>query len=114
MTTAPTRLALSHSHIEQRMTQRPDWRWDKSASCLVRSWTFDSFRNLMTCLAQIAEFAEQLDHHPHITTCYTHLQIQLSTHDAQGLTDLDFQLAQAIDTLIDRSFITTRGDQPEK
>jgi len=114
MTTASTRCALNTAQIEKEMSRCSGWRWDKSASCLVRSWTFDSFRNLMTCLAQIAEFAEQLDHHPHITTCYTHLQIQLSTHDAQGLTDLDFQLAQAIDTLINRSFITTRGDQPEK
>lgn len=107
MTTATPRLALHPSQIEQNMMQRPGWRWDTSAGCLVRSWTFDSFRNLMTCLAQIAELAEQLDHHPHITTCYTHLQIQLSTHDAQGLTDLDFQLAEAIDTLIERHFITT-------
>jgi 4a-hydroxytetrahydrobiopterin dehydratase len=107
MTTATTRLALNPSQIEQHLARRAGWRWDKSAACVEKSWTFDSFRNLMTCLTQITELAEQLDHHPHITTCYTHLQIRLSTHDAQGLTDLDFQLAEAIDTLIDRHFITT-------
>ena len=107
MTTAPSRLALPPSHIEQLMTRHAGWRWESSAGCITRSWTFDSFRNLMTCLMQIAELAEQLDHHPHITTCYTHLHIQLSTHDAQGLTELDFQLAEAIDTVIERSFVTT-------
>ena len=107
MTTASTRCALSTAQIEKEMSRCPGWRWDESADGLVRSWTFDSFRSVMNCLAQIAEFAEQLNHHPHITTCYTHLQIQLSTHDAQGLTVLDFQLAEAIDSLIERSFITT-------
>ena len=107
MTTVPTRLALTPTHIEQRLPRLAAWRWDANKGCIEQSWTFDSFRNLMTCLAHIADLAEQLDHHPHITTCYTHLHIQLSTHDAQGLTDLDFQLAESIDRLIERGFTTT-------
>lgn len=102
-----TRRALNHHQVEQKLAQLVGWRREAPTTCLVKSWTFDSFRNLMTCLAQIAEIADQLDHHPLITTCYTHLQIQLSTHDAQGLTDLDFQLAEAIDTVIERGFKTT-------
>lgn len=107
MTTASSRLALSPAQIEQRLSGLNAWRWDTTEGCIMKSWTFDSFRNLMTCLMQMAELAEQLDHHPHITTCYTHLDIRLSTHDAQGLTDLDFQLAQSMDTLIDGHFRTT-------
>jgi 4a-hydroxytetrahydrobiopterin dehydratase len=107
MTTAPSRRALTHTDIEQSLSRLAAWRWDQAQGCVEKSWTFDSFRNLMACLLQIAELAEQLDHHPHITTCYTHLQIKLSTHDAQGLTDLDFQLAALIDGLIERHFTTT-------
>jgi 4a-hydroxytetrahydrobiopterin dehydratase len=107
MTTASSRLALSPAQIEQRLSGLNAWRWDTAEGCIMKSWTFDSFRNLMTCLMQMAELAEQLDHHPHITTCYTQLDIRLSTHDAQGLTDLDFQLAQMMDRLIDGHFRTT-------
>ena len=107
MTTAPLRLALTPDQIAQQLSQLAGWRWVESAPCLMKSWTFESFGHVMTCLAQIAELAEQLDHHPHITTCYTHLRIQLSTHDAQGLTDLDFQLAESIDRLIDGQFTTS-------
>ena len=106
MTNAPSRLALTPAQIEQRLAPLAAWRWDPAGGHVEKSWTFDSFRNLMTCLVRIADVAEQLDHHPHITTCYTHLRIQLSTHDAQGLTDLDFTLAESIDTLIDPRFIT--------
>jgi len=88
------------------MTRCSEWTWDRSAGRLVRSWTFDSFRNLMNCLTQIAELAERLDHHPHIITCHTHLEIQLSTHDAKGLTELDFQLAERIDFVIETGFMT--------
>ena len=107
MTTALSRLALSATDIEQRLSNLTAWRWDSAGGCIVKSWTFDRFRHLMTCLMQIAELAEQLDHHPHITTCYTHLQLQLSTHDVQGLTDLDFQLAESIDRLMDGQFTTS-------
>lgn len=107
MTTAPLRRALTPAQIEQQLSQVSGWRWVEPESCLMKSWTFESFRHVMTCLAQIAELAEQLDHHPHITTCYTFLQIQLSTHDLQGLSTLDFQLAALIDALIHRNFKTS-------
>jgi 4a-hydroxytetrahydrobiopterin dehydratase len=107
MTTAPLRLALTPDQIAQQLSQLSGWRWVESAPCLMKSWTFESFGHVMTCLAQIAELAEQLDHHPHITTCYTFLQIQLSTHDIQGISTLDIQLATMIDSLIHRHFNTS-------
>mgnify|MGYP006293850293 FL=1 len=101
------RAALDSAQIQQLLITLHDWNWDPHNTTIVKSWTFDSFLNVMSCLTRIAELAEQLNHHPHITTCYTHLRIQLSTHDVQGLTSLDFQLAQAIDTLIERDYTTT-------
>ncbi|NBU45042.1 MAG: 4a-hydroxytetrahydrobiopterin dehydratase, partial [Betaproteobacteria bacterium] len=71
MTTAPSRRALPPAQIERHLERLSAWRWDTAENCIVKSWTFDSFRNLMACLMQIAEIAERLDHHPHITTCYT-------------------------------------------
>ena len=107
MTIASLRTALSSSQIEQHLSQLSGWHWVASESCLMKSWTFDSFQHVMTCLAQIADFAEQLDHHPHITTCYSFLQIRLSTHDVQGISALDFKLAALIDSLIHRNFNTS-------
>lgn len=106
-TTAP-RQALTAAQIHESLCQCPGWRLDSTAGCIVKSWRFDTFLNVMKCLAEVATYAEHLDHHPHITTCYTHLQIQLSTHDVQGLTSLDFKLAEAIDQLIEHRFITTK------
>ena len=107
MTIASLRIALTPTQIEQQLSQLSGWHWIESEPCLMKSWTFDSFRHVMTCLAHIAEFAEQLDHHPHITTCYNFLQIRLSTHDVSGLSALDFQLAALIDSLIHRNFNTS-------
>jgi 4a-hydroxytetrahydrobiopterin dehydratase len=107
MTIASPRTALTPSQIEQQLSQLSGWHWVESEPCLMKAWTFDSFRHVMSCLAQIADFAEQLDHHPHISTCYNFLEIRLSTHDVRGISSLDFQLAALIDSMIHRQFNTS-------
>ena len=44
-----------------------------------------------------ARAAERLDHHPAWTNVWNRVDITLATHDAGGLTDLDFMLAEVID-----------------
>ena len=48
----------------------------------------------------VALLAESMDHHPNWDNVYNRVTIQLSTHDADGLTDKDFQLASAIDSVL--------------
>jgi 4a-hydroxytetrahydrobiopterin dehydratase len=49
---------------------------------------------------RVAVIAERKNHHPDIRISYNRVTISLITHDVKGLTDLDFQLAEEIDTLI--------------
>jgi 4a-hydroxytetrahydrobiopterin dehydratase len=48
-------------------------------------------------MAQVALVAEKLDHHPEWSNVYSMVVIDLTTHDAGGLTRLDLQLAEAVD-----------------
>jgi len=50
-------------------------------------------------MSSVALLAEKADHHPNWENVYNRVVIRLSTHDAQGLTDKDLQLASAIDEL---------------
>ena len=47
-------------------------------------------------MTDMAKVAEQMNHHPHWTNVYRQVQVMLSTHDAGGLTELDFALAHAM------------------
>jgi 4a-hydroxytetrahydrobiopterin dehydratase len=49
----------------------------------------------------VAEIAEEDDHHPDIDIRYSKVTLRLSTHSEGGLTDLDFEVAEKIDTLVD-------------
>jgi 4a-hydroxytetrahydrobiopterin dehydratase len=52
---------------------------------------------------QIAEIAEQMDHHPDIMINYTRITFSCSTHDQGGITEKDFKLASEIENAFQRS-----------
>ena len=49
----------------------------------------------------LAEIAEEAQHHPDITIKHTKVTLRLTTHDAGGVTELDVELAQRVDNLVD-------------
>ena len=50
-------------------------------------------------LTQVALVAEKMDHHPEWSNVYRTVDVVLSTHDANGLTELDIKLAKAMDRI---------------
>jgi 4a-hydroxytetrahydrobiopterin dehydratase len=55
-------------------------------------------------MTRVAFLAEKQNHHPKLTNVYNRVDIELTTHDAGGLTQKDFELAVAIDQLVKRDF----------
>jgi 4a-hydroxytetrahydrobiopterin dehydratase len=98
------RTRLEPSQVEHHLSTLTGWVWSQSPDRIGKKWVFDSFSLAMACIAKIGAIAERLDHHPKIISTYTHLSIELWTHDVQGLSALDFELAQEIDRLIAREF----------
>lgn len=73
--------------------------WDRRGDMLVRSWQFPSFRRAMEFVNRVAELIEKSDHFPDIIVSYRTVQLEVSTHDVGGLTDLDFKLVSEINAL---------------
>lgn len=88
---------LGETDIRLRMLHLPDWTTDGTS--LYHTRTFDGFVEAIAFIDSLVEPAEQLGHHPDITVRYNQVSFELTTHDAQGLTDLDFQLAKTISQL---------------
>lgn len=75
--------------------------WDLEEKSIVRVVEFDEYMEGIDFVNGVAEIAEEAGHHPDIDIRWTAVTISLTTHDAGGLTDADFELARKIDTLLD-------------
>jgi 4a-hydroxytetrahydrobiopterin dehydratase len=85
-------------------------RWEQIGQHLAGAATAVSFTAAIAWVNQIAEAAEELDHHPDIDIRWCTLTFRLTTHSAGGLTDLDLLLADRIDAIVDA---TDSGERNE-
>lgn len=90
---------LSESDIEKRLLRFPDWEYHENA--IHTEFEFDNFKDCFSAMSRIAFECEALNHHPNWTNVYNRLNISLSTHDANGITEKDFKLAEVIETIVE-------------
>lgn len=95
------RTRLTDDEIEKKLEGLPGWqrRGDK----LARQFKFGTFVEAFGWMSSIALVAEKLDHHPEWKNVYNRVDVELMTHDASGITALDFELAARMSELADRT-----------
>ena len=94
---ANTLTRLTQSQISQQMKKLPDWTIEGGQ--LRRTYEFKNFIEAIAFVNRLVEPAEKAGHHPDIAISYNRVAISLTTHDAGGLTQQDFDLAQTISQL---------------
>jgi len=87
--------ALPPKEIDSRLQSRPGWNLQDGK--LHRVFEFENFVEAFGFMSQIAILAEKMDHHPEWSNVYSRVEVFLTTHDADGLTELDFELAESMD-----------------
>jgi 4a-hydroxytetrahydrobiopterin dehydratase len=90
---------LNAQDIKNWLKKLPEWELEKKH--IERLFEFDDFSQAIEFVNGVAEIAEEEDHHPEIDIRYNKVKVALSTHSEGGITDLDFELAEKIDTLVD-------------
>ncbi len=90
---------LKSDDIKDWMKKLPEWDLEKKH--IERTFEFDDFSQSIEFVNGVAEIAEEDEHHPEIDIRDSKVRLRLSTHSEGGLTDLDFELAEKIDTLVD-------------
>jgi 4a-hydroxytetrahydrobiopterin dehydratase len=83
---------LDDAEITRRLTALPGWEIESGK--LHRTFTFTNFVEAFRFMTDVATEAERLQHHPEWLNVYNRVTMDLVTHDAQGITALDFELAQ--------------------
>jgi 4a-hydroxytetrahydrobiopterin dehydratase len=74
-----------------------DWKFNEDG--IEKKFVFKNFSQALGFIVQVGILAEKEGHHPELFNVYNKVNIRLSTHDANGLTDKDFNLAKAIELL---------------
>lgn len=74
--------------------------WSRKGDKIVRDFKAASDREAARAIARIADLAIGANHHPELTWVYDSLHIELTTHDAGGLTKKDLHLAGCIDDVL--------------
>jgi len=90
---------LSEKEISDKLQDLDGWEFQENA--LQTKFEFENFKETFSIMTRIAFEAEAQQHHPEWTNVYNTLSISLSTHDAGGVTEKDFQIAKAIESIID-------------
>ena len=78
----------------------PDWTVDAAGKSIHRELRFADFNEAWGFMNRVALLAESQNHHPEWSNVWNRVRIELSTHDAGGLTANDVKLAQAISALL--------------
>ena len=86
---------LSPAIIQQKLTELDEWSLNQRK--LYRLFVFENFIEAFGFMSQVALMAETLGHHPEWYNVYNRVEIYLTTHDAGGISELDFTLASRID-----------------
>ncbi|MBD6619108.1 4a-hydroxytetrahydrobiopterin dehydratase [Komarekiella sp. 'clone 1'] len=85
---------LSEAEIQEQASALSDWIVEKSKLQTTRK--FKDFIQAIEFVNKLVEPAESAGHHPDIEISYNKVKITLTTHDAGGLTQKDFDIAEVI------------------
>jgi len=88
---------LTKTEIEKHMEALPGWEAKGDRIC--RTFRFENFVEAFGWMSRVALVAEKMNHHPEWRNVWATVEVELSTHDAGGVTELDMKLASAMDDL---------------
>lgn len=77
--------------------QLPGWSVVDGRDAIRKRFVFADFKAAFAFMTRVALKAEQMDHHPEWSNVYATVDVLLATHDADGVTALDLELARYCD-----------------
>ncbi len=93
---------LTGSAREAALAKLHGWAEVQGRDAITRKFAFKDFNEAFGFIARAALIAEKLDHHPEWFNVYNKVVVDLTTHDAGGITARDFELAEAMERLARR------------
>ncbi len=96
MSTRPTK--LSDAEVTAELEKLNGWALEKGQ--IAKQFKFKTYKDGVVFAVAVAQLADREDHHPDLYIGYAKVRVALNTHDVDGISALDFKLAQLAETLI--------------
>lgn len=100
--------ALDDEQIEDALAGLPGWEYDGEA--ITKTYTWESFREAIDFVNDVADLAEDENHHPDLEIYFDEVIISLRTHSADAVTDRDVAVAGEIEAMLDEDDLDDLGD----
>ncbi len=91
------RQKLESDAIQVALAGLKGWSLDRGGAAISKKFVFADFSEAFAFMTRAALAAETMDHHPEWSNVYKTVDVTLTTHDADGLSRLDFELAGRMD-----------------
>lgn len=85
--------------FEEVLPHLPLWAEFKGRDAIYREFHFKDFQDAFAFMTSVALKAEVIQHHPEWYNCYNLVTVCLTTHDVDGLSVLDIELAKHMDEM---------------
>lgn len=82
------------------LNQKTKSAWVIENEKLTKTFKFSDFTHAFGFMAKVAIYAEKMNHHPEWFNVYNKVKIELTTHDAGGISTKDFELAGLIEQAV--------------
>ncbi len=89
--------AINESIIKKELQLLNNWSYMDNA--IEKNYSFKNFAEALAFINKVGVIAEKMNHHPELFNVYNKVKLRLTTHDAHGITQKDFDLAAAVDAL---------------
>lgn len=83
--------------IQPQLKELKDWQFINNG--IEKKFSFLNFTQALGFIVQVGVMAEKRNHHPELFNVYNKVTIRLTTHDSNGVTDKDIDLAKAIEQI---------------
>lgn len=90
---------LTEQERSDALADLPEWSLARDGDAIERKFAFADFSEAFAFITRVALLADSQDHHPEWSNVYNRVEITLTTHDADGLSQRDIKMAKAIDAL---------------
>jgi len=88
---------MSPEAVTKALTELKGWGRAEGRNAITKSFKFMDFKQAFAFMTRSALKAEQMDHHPEWSNVYSKVNVTLATHDADGVTEKDVELAKFMD-----------------
>ncbi len=83
--------------LESALNSLNGWSCVKGRDAIEKSFKFTDFKEAFNFMTLVATKAEDINHHPEWFNVYSNVKVTLTTHDANGVTRLDLEMAEFMD-----------------